>query len=155
MPGWVKDMRPTTMTLNNGLRYHLVNRERGLVVCSTALCWELPSSRLVLSFVGVAMSPQHTEDTSDGEEVMASRLQAAGPSRIYTECTELLSASMLAIRPSPAGNNTRRIWPLSPAPTAYPQRRCQTAVGVPKVGARMRLGGLAAMSRSCRDGGGR
>ena len=37
IPGCVKDIRPTRMTLNNGLRYHFVNRDRGLVVCSTAL----------------------------------------------------------------------------------------------------------------------
>lgn len=31
MPGWVNEIRPTKMTLNNGVRYHLANLDRGLV----------------------------------------------------------------------------------------------------------------------------
>ena len=31
MPGWVNEINPTMMTLNSGLRYHLVNRDTGFI----------------------------------------------------------------------------------------------------------------------------
>lgn len=34
IPGCVKEIRPTKMTLNKGVRYHLANLDRGLVVPS-------------------------------------------------------------------------------------------------------------------------
>lgn len=43
IPGWVKEIRPTMMTLNKGLRYQRVNLETGLVCCSPPSSSTAPS----------------------------------------------------------------------------------------------------------------
>lgn len=37
IPGCVKEINPTIMTLNNGLRYHLVNLDTGFAAAYTSL----------------------------------------------------------------------------------------------------------------------
>lgn len=37
IPGWVNDIKPTTMTLNSGLLYHLVKRDTGFDGAAPAL----------------------------------------------------------------------------------------------------------------------
>lgn len=36
MPGWVNEIKPARMTLQSGLRYHLVNLDTGLVDSATS-----------------------------------------------------------------------------------------------------------------------
>jgi len=48
IPGWVKEMRPTRMTLNSGLRYHLVKDDTGLLYSTTS--WPEEISSMLLAF---------------------------------------------------------------------------------------------------------
>lgn len=62
MPGCVKDIMPTSMTLNSGLRNHRVKRETGFGastswVAPSSGCFTMSVGMAAASFAGAAMFP--------------------------------------------------------------------------------------------------